>query len=159
VASTGDRLLTPGAERAYVDELLPLARVTTPNLREAGVLIGATLERAADVVQHADELAALCPGGWVVVTGGHVSDDEAIDVVLHGDERHELPGPWIATENDHGTGCTFASSIAARLALGDEPLVAIREAKDFVAAQIRRSAGWHVGHGRGPVAHTLRDVD
>lgn len=157
VASTGARLLTEEAELVYRHDLLPAATVITPNLREASVLIGTELRCAADVVRYADPLQSLCPAGWVVVTGGHVTDDEAIDVVLHAGEVLELPSPWIDTENDHGTGCTFASATAARLARGDDPLRAIEGAKAFVAGQIRRSAEWRIGHGRGPVAHVIGD--
>lgn len=157
VASTGSRLLSEEAELAYVTELLPAATVITPNLREASVLIGTELERAADVVEHAHQLQSLCPTGWVVVTGGHVTDNEAIDVVIHDGEVTQLPSEWIDTDNDHGTGCTFASATAARLARGDDPLTAITGAKAFVAGQIQRSAGWHIGHGRGPVAHVITE--
>jgi hydroxymethylpyrimidine/phosphomethylpyrimidine kinase len=155
VASTGDRLLTEGAERAYREALLPCALVITPNLREASVLLGLEepLTNAATVLAHAGALEALCPEGYVVVTGGHVTDDHAVDVVLHHGGVEELEAPWIDTSNDHGTGCTFASATAARLARGDDPLDAIRAAKVFVAGRIARSAGWHLGAGRGPVAH------
>lgn len=162
VASTGSRLLTEGAERAYVEALLPAATVITPNLREATVLLGRQelLTTTADIRAHAGALQALCPEGWVVVTGGHATAEAiasagAVDLVLHADEVHELAGEWVATDNDHGTGCTFAAATAARLAHGDDPLVAITAAKAFVAQQIRRSAGWRLGHGRGPVAHTF----
>ena len=155
VASTGSRLLSEEAELAYVTELLPAATVITPNLREASVLISRELVRAADVVEHAPQLQSLCPSGWVVVTGGHVTDREAIDVVISGGEVTELPSAWIDTENDHGTGCTFASATAAHLALGHDPMAAIAAAKAFVARQIQRSASWTIGHGRGPVAHVF----
>ncbi len=154
VASTGARLLTDGAERAYVEALLPRARVATPNLREASVLIGATLRRADDVVSHAAQLQALCPDGWLVVTGGHVDEGDAVDVVLHAGLVTQMQGERVDTCNDHGTGCTFASSVAAGLACGHEPLEAIESAKAFVTAAIRRSAGWSMGGGPGPVAHT-----
>ncbi len=157
VASTGARLLTDGAERAYREALLPLARVITPNLREASVLVGEELRSAEDVRANARALSGLCPNGWVVVTGGHVTDEQAIDVVLCGDERWELSAEWVPTSNDHGTGCTFAASVTARLALGDDPLTAIGAAKEFVVARIRLSAPWALGHGRGPVAHLLDD--
>jgi hydroxymethylpyrimidine/phosphomethylpyrimidine kinase len=155
VASTGARLLDDGAEDAYREVLLPEALVITPNLREATVLLGLSspLRRASDAVMYANDFYALCPNGYVVVTGGHVSDDEAIDVVLHDGGVEELAGPRLDTENDHGTGCTFASATAARLALGDDPLDAIIGAKAYVARQIARSADWHLGAGRGPVAH------
>jgi hydroxymethylpyrimidine/phosphomethylpyrimidine kinase len=157
VASTGARLLTEEAERAYREALLPHALIVTPNLREASVLLGLAepIADAAAVLTHASALEALCPGGYVVVTGGHVTDDQAIDVVLHHGGVEELASPWVETDNDHGTGCTFASATAARLALGDEPIDAIRAAKAFVGGRILRSAGWRIGQGRGPVAHIV----
>jgi hydroxymethylpyrimidine/phosphomethylpyrimidine kinase len=161
VASTGARLLSEGAERAYAEGLLPSATIITPNLREATVLLGLgrPLTTARDIRDHADALQALCPGGWVVVTGGHATPEAiaaggAVDLALHDGDVHELAGSWVDTDNDHGTGCTFAAATAARLARGDDPLTAIEAAKAFVAQQIRRSAGWRLGHGRGPVAHT-----
>lgn len=155
VASTGARLLDPGAERAYVEALLPHARVATPNLREAAVLLGLDqpLRSAADVRTHASALGALVPDGWVVVTGGHVDDDDAVDLVIGPDGVSELRGPWVDTVNDHGTGCTFASATAARLASGQPVAAAAVAAKDYVAGRIARSASWRLGHGRGPVAH------
>lgn len=155
VASTGARLLTAGAEGAYRDALLPEALIITPNLREATVLLGLNtpLRRSSDVLMYASDLQALCPRGYVVITGGHVRDDEAVDVVLHHSGVDELAGPWVETDNDHGTGCTFAAATAARLALGDDPLDAIIGAKGYVSRQIARSAKWQLGAGRGPVAH------
>ena len=96
----------------------------------------------------------------MVVTGGHatvatIEAGGAVDLVLHDGEVHEVAGEWVPTENDHGTGCTFAAATASRLALGDDPLTAITGAKAFVAGRIRASAGWRLGHGRGPGAHTF----
>ncbi len=155
VASTGARLLDRGAEQAYVEALLPHARVATPNLREASVLLGLDrpLRSAADVRTHAQALASLVPDGWVVVTGGHVTDDDAVDLVIGPDGVSELRSPWVDTTNDHGTGCTFASATAAGLASGQSVADAVAEAKRYVAGRIRRSAAWRLGHGRGPVAH------
>lgn len=154
VASTGARLLEPEAERAYLDELLPRARVVTPNRMEAGVLVGRDLPTVADMVAAAHELAELGIE-VVVVKGGDATDegDEAVDVALVDGNLHELRAPRVDSGNDHGTGCSFASSVAARLALGDDPLTALRHAKDFVHRGLLGAARWRLGAGHGPIDH------
>lgn len=152
IASSGSRLLEAGAEQAYRDELLPQALVATPNAAEAAVLLGRPLTDLADVHRAAPDLAGL-GARWLVVTG--VPDGErAVDVIVGPDGVSELPGAWVRTPNDHGTGCTFASAVAARLAQGDHPAHAVRAAKSFVGERLRRSAGWRLGSGHGPVDHT-----
>jgi hydroxymethylpyrimidine/phosphomethylpyrimidine kinase len=172
VSSAGDRLFAASAETTYVDELFPLALVVTPNAREAAVLLGEPIEAVRSVAdQHAAATAlaetAARSGrspAWIVVKGGHLSPSgratpEAVDIVLDTatGALHELRAPWLTTRNDHGTGCTFAAAIAAHLALGRPPLDALRAAKAFVHAGLVRSAGWHLGAGHGPVAHTFAE--
>jgi hydroxymethylpyrimidine/phosphomethylpyrimidine kinase len=155
VASSGDRLLDPDAEQLYVERLFPLARVVTPNLREAGVLLGETLCTLADQREAARALAKVGTE-VVVVKGGHpVRDapDEAVDVVVIGGELVELRARRLATTNNHGSGCSFASAIAAHLAMGLAPLDATRCAKDFVHAAVAGGAHWNLGAGHGPLDH------
>jgi hydroxymethylpyrimidine/phosphomethylpyrimidine kinase len=152
VASSGDRLLEPEAERAYLELLLPHAAVATPNLREAAVLVGRPLETVADMAAAARELAGT-GAGVVVVKGGHLAGDEAVDVVWDGAQVHELRGPRVATENNHGTGCSLASAVAAGLALGHQPLDAVEAAKRYVHRGLEAAAGWRLGGGRGPIDH------
>ncbi|KAA0232720.1 MAG: Pyridoxine kinase [Acidimicrobiales bacterium] len=154
VATSGDRLLDSGSERSYLD-LLREAQVITPNLWEAGVLLGRDLATVDDIRRAAAELAGLCPG-YVVVTGGHLVG-AAIDVVIHGQDLRELPAARIATSNNHGSGCTFASAVAARLARGVDVDEAVDGAKEFVRCRLRRSAAWQLGRGNGPVAHLCPD--
>ena len=155
VSSSGARLLEPSAERAYVELLLPHARVLTPNLREAEVLLGGSIGTLAEQREAARALAALGPR-VVVVKGGHaVADagDDAVDVVHDAGEEYELRAPRVATANDHGTGCTFASAVAARLALGDDERGALRTAKAYVARAVAGGAAWRLGAGHGPLDH------
>lgn len=156
VSSTGDRLLRADAERSYTEELLPLARVVTPNLWEAGVLIGRELRTLADQRDAAVELVKAGPE-VVVVKGGHAVEDAhdtAVDVVATRDgEMRELRASRIATMNNHGSGCSLASAIAVELARGAEPLGAIAQAKDFVHRSITGGAGWQIGEGHGPLDH------
>jgi hydroxymethylpyrimidine/phosphomethylpyrimidine kinase len=154
VSSTGARLLDPGAERAYTEDLFPHALVITPNTREAAALLGRAVVTVDDAGAAARDLAALGPR-WVVVKGGHLADDrgDAVDVVYDAasDAVTGLRAPRVATVNDHGTGCTFAAATAARLAAGADVGDALAVAKRFVHAGLVSSAGWRLGGGHGPV--------
>lgn len=145
------RLMDSGAEAAY-RELLAHARVATPNLPEAAVLLDTELTAMDDIAPLADRLAALGPE-VVVVTGGQLSGD-AIDLAVSPEGVEPMAAERLDTTNVHGTGCTFAAATAARLALGDDPLDAVRAAKEFVHRQLRQSADWRLGAGtQGPLAH------
>jgi hydroxymethylpyrimidine/phosphomethylpyrimidine kinase len=149
VAKSGDRLLDPDAEAAYRERLLPLATVVTPNLPEAEALLGRPVRTLDEMRAAARELRALGPRA-VVVKGGHLEGD-AVDVFWDGESTEDLPAPRIATTNTHGTGCTYSAAIAARLALGEPLLEAVRGAKAYLTEAIRRS--YSVGRGHGPVDH------
>jgi hydroxymethylpyrimidine/phosphomethylpyrimidine kinase len=147
VAKGGDPLLDAGAVRAYASALLPLATVITPNLPEAAALLGRPIRTRDEMREAARDLEALGPGA-VVVKGGHLEGD-AVDVFFDGQRMEELSVSRIPTANTHGTGCTFAAAIAARLGRGDTLPEAVRGAKDFVTEAIR--ASYAVGSGPGPV--------
>jgi hydroxymethylpyrimidine/phosphomethylpyrimidine kinase len=150
VAKSGDRLLDAEAEQAYVERLFPLAEVLTPNLMEAEALLGHPVRTREAMREAARELRGR---GLrvVVVKGGHLAGDEAVDVFYDGQRLEELEAPRIPTRNTHGTGCTYSAAIAARLALGAEPFDAVRGAKEYLTEAIRRS--YSVGRGHGPVDH------
>lgn len=154
VSSTGARLLDEGAEVTYRDSLIPQARVITPNRSEAGVLVGRSLRSIDDVAEAAQELADGGPE-LVVVTGGDPTggEREAVDVVVSAGRVQVHRSPRIDTVNDHGTGCSFASAIAARLAHGDEPLIAVEHARAFVRRALAGAAHWRLGSGHGPIDH------
>jgi hydroxymethylpyrimidine/phosphomethylpyrimidine kinase len=150
VAKGGARLLDRDAEHAYVEQLFPVAHLLTPNLPEAEALLARPVRTREAMRQAARDLVAMGPRA-VVVKGGHLEGDEAVDVFHDGRRLEELAAPRLATPNTHGTGCTFSAAIAARLALGAEMLEAVRGAKDYLTEAIRRS--YRVGHGHGPVDH------
>lgn len=152
VSATGHRLLEDDAIATYRERLFPHAMVVTPNLIEAGVLVGRELATHDDAVGAAHELAALGPS-IVVVKGGHATGAQAVDVVVLGDDVEELDAVRVDTANTHGTGCTFAASVAAGLASGLEPLDALWQAKRYVTACIAGSAHWDLGSGHGPLDH------
>lgn len=152
VAKSGDPLLQPEAVSTLRDVLLPLALVATPNLPEAEALLGRRIETEEDIRRAAEAIHSLGARS-VVIKGGHRSGD-ANDVFYDGSQFEEFPAPRIPTENTHGTGCTFASAIAAGLAKGISPRDAVAEAKEYVTGAIRES--YSIGRGHSPVHHFYR---
>ena len=144
VAESGARLLDEDAQAALVELVVSRATVVTPNLPEARVLAG---DDALEGEELARAVHALGPGA-VVVTGGH--REHAIDVVFDGERVVELAGPRYPDGAAHGSGCTHSSTLAARLALGDDLEAAAREAKR-VASEAVRDGLRAVGAGAGPV--------
>jgi hydroxymethylpyrimidine/phosphomethylpyrimidine kinase len=151
VASSGDRLLDQDAELAYLERLFPHAVLVTPNLREASLLVGRQLSDLDDMAKAARQLADTGPRA-VLVKGGHLAGD-AVDVFFDGEQVHELRSARIDTTNVHGTGCTTAATIAARLAHGDTVADAVRAAKIYVTSAIAGAASWRLGAGHGPLDH------
>jgi len=149
VAKSGDRLLREDAVRALVEQLLPLAAVVTPNLPEAEVLVGHALRTDDDIRAAAREILALGPRA-VVMKGGHRQGDAA-DLFFDGEREVRLEAKRIDTTSTHGTGCTLSAAIAARIALGDDLLDAVRAAKVYLTAALRHARP--LGAGHGPVAH------
>lgn len=150
VAKSGDRLLREDAVRALREELLPLADVVTPNLPEAADIVGRPVETVEDMRDAARAIHGMGAKN-VVVKGGHLAGGTVTDLLFDGAQFYEYAGPRIDTKNTHGTGCTFASAIAARLALGDTVPEAVRKAKEYLTEAIRHA--YDMGHGHGPVHH------
>jgi hydroxymethylpyrimidine/phosphomethylpyrimidine kinase len=160
VAKSGHHLLREDAVAALRDRLVPMARVITPNLPEAGVLLGAPAPATLEDMRHAvRELHRLGPE-WVLLKGGHLSGAASTDLLFDGKTITELPGHRIDTNNTHGTGCTLSSAIAALLPI--LPMAeAVRRAKVYLTAAIAASGQLTVGSGHGPVHHfhTLWNLD
>ena len=160
VAKSGDALLADAARGAMIERMLPLARVVTPNLHEAGALLGRPVRTLDDARIAARELVALGSAA-VLVKGGHLDDEEdAIDVLFDGQGYREYRAPRVATGDTHGTGCSYASAIAAELAKGLALAEAVGVAKRWLDGAIRAGAGRGIGAGHGPVDHAwaLRDT-
>ena len=148
----GDSLLSEGALDALKTDLLPLATVVTPNLLEAELLTGLTISDETSMLAAARQIAARGPR-WVLVKGGHLPGNP-VDL-LFGDGRIiRLPGTRISSRHTHGTGCTLASAIASRLAMGADVPAAVESAKEFVTGAI--DGGFPLGAGIGPVDHGWR---
>ena len=148
VATSGAVLGDEQVARAYVEHLLPVATVITPNADEASALLSAT----GPPDRMARELARLGPA--VVLTGGGQTGTCTDWVAIPGDVPVALAHPAVETTHDHGTGCTFSAALAVQLA-HDAPLItAVRRAATYTAGQLRLSQSWNLGRGRGPIAHT-----
>ena len=152
VAKSGARLLRDDAVQTLRDRLLPLATVLTPNIPEAEALLGRRLETWDDIREGAREIVAMGAQA-VVMKGGHL-EGPAIDLLYDGEEFREYAHVRIDTRNTHGTGCTFASAIAAALARGESLRGAVALAKAFVTKALQMS--YELGHGHGPVHHFYR---
>ena len=149
VAKSGDSLLQYEAIGTLRNDLIPLASVVTPNIPEAETLTGITIVSDDDDRQAARMIVDMGAKS-VVVKGGH-REGPATDLYFDGTGLREFVSPRIETVNTHGTGCTFASAVAAGLAKGFETEHAIEEAKEFVTEAIRQS--FTIGQGHGPLNH------
>jgi hydroxymethylpyrimidine/phosphomethylpyrimidine kinase len=159
VATSGDVLMGDGGVEAYRHALFPFAELVTPNLHEAAVLCGLDardLSNLDDVVSAARTILSFGPR-YVLVKGGHMEGvahpERSPDVLLSADDLAVLDGPRVVTTNDHGTGCSLSSAVAAGLALGRSLPDAVRDAKSFVLAALEGATEWRLGEGRGPIDH------
>ncbi|HUE86294.1 MAG TPA: bifunctional hydroxymethylpyrimidine kinase/phosphomethylpyrimidine kinase [Vicinamibacterales bacterium] len=150
IAKGGDRLLDADAVHAIRATLLRWARVVTPNVPEAEVLAGVSIRAFEDMRRAAERILTLGPQA-VLVKGGHLLGEESIDLLLDARGEVRLAAPRLAVRHTHGTGCTFAAAIAARLACGDSLEQAARGAKDYVTGAMRH--GIDVGGGHQPLGH------
>lgn len=153
VAKSGDRLLREDAVEALRFELIPLADVVTPNLPEAGDILGREVRNLNEMRDAARMIQSLGTKA-VVLKGGHLPGDTVTDVLFDGSDFHEFSGPRIETRNTHGTGCTFASAIAAYLAKGEGLAEAVGHARDYLNGALE--AAYDIGGGHGPVHHFWR---
>jgi len=163
VATSGDRLLDPGAVEAILTELLPLADLVTPNVPEAAVLLGTAEATSVDeCVGQARELLRRS-GTAVLLKGGHLGGPVSVDVLATDQGVLLSEQPRIATENTHGTGCTLSSALAAQAALtrSDHWTTLVPPARDYLQAALVAGARLDVGHGHGPLDHAyaLRGKD
>jgi hydroxymethylpyrimidine/phosphomethylpyrimidine kinase len=146
-SSSGVALLEPEAYAFFRQQLLPLATLITPNMPEASALAVMqvagldTMRKAAEVIQR--EVARLRYGITrplaVIVKGGHLEGD-AVDVMFDGEKYHSFSAPRIAGKSPRGTGCRFASAIAAHLAKGENLITAINRAKEYMAWYIEKAS-------------------
>ncbi|KAK6156990.1 hypothetical protein DH2020_011238 [Rehmannia glutinosa] len=158
VSTSGDVLAGPLILASFREELLPMADIVTPNLREASALLGGTpLQTVADMRSAAKSIHDIGPRNVLVKGGDLPESSDAVDVLFDGKEFYEFRSARIITSNTHGTGCTLASSIAAELARGSSVLSAVKIAKRYVGSALDYSKDILIGGGRqGPFDHLMK---
>ncbi len=153
VATSGAVLIDDEAVAVLVRELFPRVAVITPNLDEAGLLVGRTLTTVDDMEWAAKTL--LDKGARaVLLKGGHLPGDTVLDfLITQTGEQIWMQAPRIQSPNTHGTGCTLSSAMAAHLALGEPLMNAVQLARLYVRDALQAGAQVRTGKGSGPLNH------
>jgi hydroxymethylpyrimidine/phosphomethylpyrimidine kinase len=154
VSTSGHRLIEESAVEVIKQRLMPLARVITPNVPEAEILVGKKISGENDFEAVAIQLAASY-GVSVLLKAGHLSEDVLTDYFFNSedDTLTLLPSKRVETKNTHGTGCTLSSAFAAALAKGEDLNEAAKSAKRYIEQAIIAGAEYKIGNGYGPVNH------
>lgn len=155
LAKSGDRLLSNDAICLITERLLRLATVVTPNRSEAETLAGMTIRTESEAREAAARIHRFGPT-WVVIKGGHFEGDVLTNLLFDGSSVTPVQTRRLTSRHTHGTGCTFASALAALLARGNGVVDAAREATEYVAGAI--AGGLALGRGHGPLHHFWRGV-
>ncbi|HYV96876.1 MAG TPA: bifunctional hydroxymethylpyrimidine kinase/phosphomethylpyrimidine kinase [Gemmatimonadaceae bacterium] len=159
VATSGDPLVAPDTIDAIRKLLVPVAALVTPNLDEAGILVGRPVRDVPAMESAAREIVERLGAGAALVKGGHLGADgraagELTDVLFLDGRIHRFSHAFLDSRSTHGTGCTVSSAITAQLALGVPMLSAVEVALDYVHEAIRTAPG--LGAGHGPLNHNGR---
>jgi hydroxymethylpyrimidine/phosphomethylpyrimidine kinase len=141
VATSGGRLIEEDAVQVMVQELFPMAYLITPNMDEAAALLGVAIQSREDM-QHAALALAEEHDCAILLKGGHLSGDDAPDVLVHQKSIHWLEGRRIHGVHTHGTGCTYSAAITAGLGRGLPLHEAVIEGKKFVTQAIADYFRW-----------------
>jgi hydroxymethylpyrimidine/phosphomethylpyrimidine kinase len=154
----GDALLRPDAMAALAELIIPLATLVTPNLGEVRLLTGLEVRDEEGMREAARALHELGPS-YVLVKGGHLPGEEAVDVLFDGSRFVRLTAPHYDTPHTHGSGDTLAAAICANLARGLDMEGAVRAGKRFITRAVANS--FALGAGLGPVSHLwqVRDIE
>lgn len=153
-SQSGQRLLQDDAVQILKRRLIPLAHLITPNLPEAELLLGHGITSDEEIEKAARDIASLgCPN--VLIKGGHGKGNTCTDRLFIGAENRirSYSAERIDTRNNHGTGCTLASAIAALLAKGSPLPRAVEKAKHYLTGTLSGGTRFSMGSGSGPVHH------
>lgn len=155
VSTSGKRLLEEDAISVMTQELFPLMRVITPNIPEAELLLGESIESTESAMLCAVKALSEKYGVSVLLKAGHAEGDELVDFFYdrEKDEVLQLPARKVETKNTHGTGCTMSSAFASYLAMGKTLQDSARRAKEYINNAIIMGAEYEIGQGNGPVRH------
>ena len=155
VAQSGDKLLIDSAVDTMKKLLFPKAKIITPNLPEASMILSREISHM-DTIEQAARDIALYGCKSVLIKGGHLdSSNMATDMLFIPKDNKVVTftDARIDTKNNHGTGCTLSSAIAAFIAKGNSIENAVRAAKGYISGAIKAGSGYEIGKGHGPVHH------
>lgn len=151
VAKSGHLLLREGDREYLITELLPLVDLVTPNIPEAEIMSNIKIEDLDSMKQAAQQIKEL-GAAHVLIKGGHLKGEEIVDLLLSNEEFFTYKTKRIKTKNNHGTGCTLSSAIAASLTQGNSLKEAVEIARDYVFKAIQNAPS-NIGQGNGPLYH------
>ncbi len=151
VSRSGVQLIDEQAVATLRQVLIPKALIVTPNRYEAQLLSGLEINTLDDMKAAAQIVHKLGASAVLVKGGGMAGALRGVDVWFDGDRWETLTTATVETSNTHGTGCTLSAAIAANLALGKTPLLAVRQAKEYVTTALKYALD--IGQGSGPVGH------
>jgi len=149
VAQSGDKLISDTAVKRLKIDLLPLANVITPNIPEAEILLGRKFDSLEFFARDLLKLGSRA----VLLKGGHLREKSSRDIYIDKDRQEIFELKRVDTKNNHGTGCTLSSALAAFMARGLPAHEAASNAKKYVTNALTASNALKVGHGAGPVHH------
>lgn len=154
VSTSGHKLIEDSAIELLRAELLPRARIITPNIPEAEILLNAKIDYQEQLYELARQLSP-CESCSVLLKAGHLTEDTLTDIFFYAENNTitELSSQRLSTQNTHGTGCTLSSAVATCLALGMPPIQAVTAAKEYINKAIISGAEYSIGSGHGPVDH------
>lgn len=154
VSTSGHRLIEESAIQTLKSDLIPRARVITPNVPEAEILAGRKISSQNDLPEVARQLSQNGKVS-VLMKAGHLTEDKLVDIFYNAEEDTilELPSQRMYTKNTHGTGCTLSSAFASFLAQGYSLDEAAKASKTYITEAILAGSDYEIGHGHGPVCH------
>jgi hydroxymethylpyrimidine kinase/phosphomethylpyrimidine kinase len=154
VSGNGRAIVDEQGIAAYVENLFPRALMITPNLDEAAVLTGLTIDNPDAMYEAARLLHEMGPR-YVLIKGGHLPwGDKSLDILYDGISFHDFRAVRLPIRNPRGTGCTFAACITAEVAKGRDPVTAVSIAKQYLTIALTAAAGWDLGSRRRVVFHS-----
>ncbi len=154
VSTSGHRLIEQSAIESLKANLLPRARVITPNIPEAEILLSEPITDQSQLPEMAKKLSMQGQVS-VLLKAGHLTEDRLTDILYdaESDQIIELTSQRLTTPNTHGTGCTLSSALAAMLAKGMDLRSAAAAAKEYINSAIISGSNFEIGGGHGPVDH------
>jgi hydroxymethylpyrimidine/phosphomethylpyrimidine kinase len=150
----GESMFPPAVTQAYIDQLLPLAELVTPNLGEASLLVGLQVETLAEAKTAVIHLYNL--GAQNILLKRIPQENQFVDLFFDGERMVALETAVLHTKNTHGSGDTLSAAVCAFLASGDGVETAVRQAHQFTATAIQNATTWQFSTGHGPIWPTLK---